>query len=192
MQDKWPGKEWPNVDDKTWDKWKYWKDDYGADPGQCDGLYAEMYARKMYWRVNVEPFPLNKDSRKRLNKDLSKIKFVEAGLSGISDEKIYEKSLPVGKTAPTPLERACHKDILGQSSADGDTPPVDHAVLARCIMVDPEKGKNQIQCLPGLPRFRGVFKADPGEGDRIIIMDKKNRIVFDVDYWWSTKPWATE
>ena len=191
MEDKWLGKEWPTVDDNTRKTWKNWKDDYGADPGQCDALYAEMYARKMYWRVKGKHYQLSESSRKWLDKYPLTNEFVDDGLRGNSDGKIYEK---VGKTAPQLLERACHKDIRPQQSADGYTPPVDYAVLARCIKMDPEKGKNkdQIECLPGLPRFRGVFKADPGEGDRIIIMDKKNRIVFDVDYWWSTKPWATK
>lgn len=187
MEDKWPRDKWPTVK-----KWMKWNDDYFVPLGQCDALYAEMYARKMYWRVKGERYRLSESSRKWLDKYPLTNEFVNAGLSGNSDSKIYEKSIPGWKPGSSPLERACYKDILQQPSADGDTPPVDHAVLARCIMVDPEKGKDQIECLPGIPRFRGVFKADPGEGDRIIIMDKKNRIVFDVDYWWSTKPWARE
>ena len=92
--------------------------------------------------------------------------------------------------------RGCYADLYPEE-LDGIRPTgsdVDKAVLARCISTEPEEGEDskQVECLPMLPRFRGVFKADPGEGDRIVIMDRKKRILLDVDYWWSTKPGATE
>ena len=88
------------------------------------------------------------------------------------------------------MPRACNEDLFGKASNNGGR----RSVLARCISTDPEtKGAKaskagQIECLAGLPRFRGVFGADPGEGDRIVVMNRDQEILLDVKYWWAKEP----
>lgn len=35
---------------------------------------------------------------------------------------------------------------------------------------------------------KGIFKADPGEGDRIVMINRDKKVILDLDYWWVQPP----
>ena len=168
----------PDVVQSIWDR------PNDPPPGFCDGLFAEFVARKLYWRATGTAFA---QPPKSVTQSFSGNDILKDDIQGGPDKDILRRALQVADDSENG-KRGCYEDLYVKPSK------VNKAVLARCIATDPEKGKGkeQIECLPMLPRFRGVFKASPGEGDRIVIMDRNKRILLDVDYWWSTKPGAEE
>lgn len=178
----------------------------------CTVLYAEFLARKRFWRAT------NKfnDLKVKIDHDVLKIDMVaekeennqeeKKKSTTKNDTKIFDQvKLNVGKDevyneflgkGGNDNYRGCLADLEKHKSLikkKRNPFPSMKYVLARCISTNPEKGEgDQIECLTGLPRFRGLFKANQGQGDRIVVMGEDKSVLLDLDYWWGTSPWTAK
>lgn len=142
----------------------------GVEADACAYLFNEMLYRKLYRRAlgsipgDVAPLPRRLD------------------VSGSVQRQIGAYSEPWNENE--------EGEILEEKSEG------IKSVVAYCLATDPVKGEskehtpydsknqNPIECIEGLPRFRGLFKNEPGEGDRIVMFDGDRRAIADVSYWW--------
>jgi hypothetical protein len=136
----------------------------------CSALYAEHILSKK-----------NYENQILFKQEFWTDKYIsESDLKGEFDLDIIKKAKGKKKEAQGgKMEgRQCYEDIAGTRRK---------AVVARCVSSEFDRDEENIVCLAGLPRFQGIFRADPGEGDRIVIIGNNDQMRLDIDYWWTTR-----